>query len=76
MQQKYLMSPAEVSELREALKKKWEYINREYQTITHISQNVSLGIKRKKEKCEREMQQVERDLEKLNKTYIFVDMQG
>ena len=69
------MKPEEVEELREALKKKWDHINKEYQSITHISKVDSEGLRRKKERCERELTQVERDLEKLNKTYIFVDFQ-
>jgi len=33
----------------------------------------SVGLRRKKERCEKELIQLEKDLEKLNKGYIFVD---
>jgi hypothetical protein len=32
-----------------------------------------LGIKNKKENCEKELSQLEKDIEKLTKNYIFVD---
>mmetsp|Transcript_1099 Transcript_1099/g.984 ORF Transcript_1099/g.984 Transcript_1099/m.984 type:complete len:270 (-) Transcript_1099:327-1136(-) len=72
-QEKFLMSEEEVKILRAGLKKKWEEVNKEYQTITHISKMDSVGLRRKKEKCEKELSQIEKDLEKLNKNYIFVD---
>ena len=31
------------------------------------------GLRRAKEDCEKELKQVEKDLEKLNKQFIFVD---
>jgi len=33
----------------------------------------TLGIKNKKENCERELAQLEKDIEKLSKNFIFVD---
>jgi len=33
----------------------------------------TIGLKRKKEECEKELAQIEKDLAKLNKGYIFVD---
>jgi len=53
--------------LRDGLRKKWEAVNREYQTITHIRRIDSTGLKRKKETCEMELAQLEKDIEKLNK---------
>jgi RPA family protein len=72
---RYLMRPEEVEEIRSALQKKWDYVNKEYQTITHIRMVDTQGLKRQKERCEHELAQIEKDLEKLNKTYIFVDYQ-
>lgn len=46
-QSKYQMTKEEVDELRKALKQKWEYVNKEYQTITHIGSQTGLGMKRK-----------------------------
>jgi predicted GTPase len=55
------------------LKAKWEAVNKEYQNITHIRMIDTVGLKRKKESCEEELKQLEKDIEKLNKAYIFVD---
>lgn len=41
------MSKEEVEELKAALRKKWEHVNKEYQTITHIGAKTGLGMKRK-----------------------------
>ncbi len=67
------MSREEIDQLRQGLKKKWEAVNKEYQSITHINRIDTVGLKRKKENCERELKQLEIDIEKLNKAYIFVD---
>lgn len=71
--EKFVMSEEEIRILREGLKKKWEIVNKEYQQITHIVKLDTVGLKRKKENCEKELAQIEKDLEKLNKTYILVD---
>lgn len=68
------MSKEEIEELRSALKQKWEHVNKDYQSITHLGAKAGLGMKKKKEKCERDLAQIEKDLEKLNKQFIFVDM--
>lgn len=70
---KYLMAPVEIEDLRGALKKKWDHVNREYQSITHKNKVDSEGLRRKKETCEKELAQIEKDLNKLSKNYIFVD---
>lgn len=72
-QSKYLMAPMEIEELRAALKQKWEHVNKEYQSITHKNKVDSEGLRRKKETCEKELAQIEKDLNKLSKNYIFVD---
>lgn len=71
--QKFLMDEGEKEEMVAALKKKWEVVHREYQTLTHKNKLDSLGMKEKFESCERELKQLERDIEKLSKNYIFVD---
>ena len=70
---KYLMSPEEIAELKEGLKKKWDAVNKEYQTITHIRKPDTQGLKRKKENCERELAQIEKDMALLEKPFVFVD---
>ena len=70
---KFLMSPEEIAELKEGLKKKWDAVNKEYQMITHIRKPDTQGLKRKKENCERELAQIEKDMALLDKPFVFVD---
>lgn len=72
-QDKFMMSAEEINILREGLKKKWELVNKDYQQITHISKITTVGLKRRKEDCEKELAQLQKDIEKLNKAYIIVD---
>lgn len=71
--QKFLLDDQERSDLIAALKKKWEVVHKEYQTLTHKVKLDTLGIKNKKEGCERELAQLEKDIAKLSKNFIFVD---
>ncbi len=71
--QKFLMDDSEKQELIAALKKKWEVVHKEYQTLTHKKQLDTLGLKEKYERCERELNQLERDIQQLSKNFIFVD---
>ena len=71
--QKFLMDESEKQELISALKKKWEVKHREYQTLTHKNKLDTLGLKEKYERCERELNQLEKDIKLLDKNYIFVD---
>lgn len=73
---RYLLSAQEVKELREGLRRKWESVNKEYQTVTHISKVDTLGLKRKKEGCEKELAQIEKDMALLDKAYVFVDAEA
>lgn len=41
------MTPEEVEQLRQGLKKKWEAVNKEYQSITHVNKIDTVGLKRK-----------------------------
>lgn len=60
--QKFLLPDKERQELIDALKKKWEIVHKEYQEITHIQKIDTIGKKNKKEKCEHELQQLEKDI--------------
>lgn len=71
--EKYVLNEEEVNILREGLKKKWEMVNKEYQQITHISKINTVGLKRRKEDCEKQLDQLQKDLDKLNKGFIVVD---
>ena len=71
--QKFRLDEAERNELIAALKKKWEVVHREYQTLTHKGKLDTLGVKNKKENCEKELAQLEKDIAKLSKNFIFVD---
>ena len=67
------MDETEKGELIAALKKKWEVVHKEYQTLTHKNKLDTLGLLEKYERCERELRQLEKDIEKLSRNYIFVD---
>ena len=72
-QQKFLLPDEERAELIDGLKKKWEVVHKEYQQITHLGDEASRGKKNRKEACEHQLAQIEKDIEKLQKAYIFVD---
>ena len=55
------------------MKKKWDEINREYQKLTHVRTFDTFGLKTRKEDCEKQLAQIESDIKKLNKAYVFVD---
>ena len=44
---KLMLQQAELEQLRDGLRKKYEYVNKEYQSITHIVNVDSAGLKRK-----------------------------
>jgi hypothetical protein len=60
--QKFLMTDDERKELIAALKKKWEVVHKEYQEITHIQKIDTIGKKKKKETCEHQLAQLEKDI--------------
>ena len=60
-------------EIREGLKQKWDEINREYQKKTYVKLVDTTGSKRRKEAYEKELADIEADIKKLNKLYVFVD---
>lgn len=72
--EKYLLSDEERKQLIDALKKKWDVVHHEYQgIITRVTKTNPLGLKNLKEGLEKEMAQIEKDIAKISKTYIFVD---
>jgi len=72
--EKYLIPDDERKQLIDALKKKWDILHHEYQgIITRVSKTNPLGLKTMKENLEKEMSQIEKDIDKLSKNHIFVD---
>lgn len=55
-----------------SLKQKWEAVNKNYQTITHMVTLDTMGKVRRKEKYEIELQALEKSIEKLSKPFVFV----
>ena len=50
---RFLLPEEERKELIEGLKKKWEIVHKEYQSITHVEKIDTIGLKRRKENCEK-----------------------
>lgn len=71
--QRMLMPEEERQELIAALKKKWEVLMRDYQKESHHGKLDTIGKKGRKEILEAEMDQVEADIKKLQKNFIFID---
>ena len=72
-QERQCLPEEEVREIREGLKRKWDEVNREYQKLTHVRLVDTTGLKRRKEGYEQQMADIEADIKKLNKLYVFVD---
>lgn len=63
------LSDSERAELIKALKAKWDAVNAQYQLITFkrvSSSNSTVGAIRRKEGCERQLAQLEKDIERLS----------
>lgn len=71
--QKMLMPEEERQELIAGLKRKWESLMLAYQKESHHGKLDTIGKKSRKEVIEADMDQVEADIKKLQKNYIFVD---
>eukprot|EP01083_Nonionella_stella_P035697 97359_1 len=67
-----LLSKVDQTQLLEKLKKKWDHVNQIYQKHTHEVVLDTVGKLRRKEQCEAELQQIEKDIEKLSKEYVFI----
>mmetsp|Transcript_134934 Transcript_134934/g.305442 ORF Transcript_134934/g.305442 Transcript_134934/m.305442 type:complete len:283 (-) Transcript_134934:156-1004(-) len=70
------LSDAERTAMIEGLKAKWEKVNTDYQSSTHITKLDTVGKVRRKEQYEATLSQIEKDIERLNRKYIFVDADG
>lgn len=57
----------ERDDLLDALKSKWEYVNSQYQKFTHLIVLDTAGQIRRKEQYETELQQLESDIERLQR---------
>merc|ERR1719443_2049302 len=64
----------EKNALIEGLKAKWEKVNTDYQATTHITYMDTVGKKIRKEKYEAMLMQIEKDIEKLHKRAVIVDV--
>ena len=70
---KYELQDTEKEELKKALAKRYAEVNKEYQGITHMTKITSEGLKRKKENCEKQLAQIEKDMQLLSKEKIVVN---
>jgi len=68
------MPDGERQELIGALKKKWESLNKQFQEKTHYVMPLdTVGKKNRMDGLTKEMDQIESDIKRLQKNYIFVD---
>ncbi len=67
-----VMSEEERQLMLTSLKQKWEAVNKQYQTITHIVTLDTIGKIRRKEEYEQQLIQLERSIEKLSKKVVYV----
>eukprot|EP00455_Lapot_gusevi_P046163 TRINITY_DN6032_c0_g2_i1.p1 TRINITY_DN6032_c0_g2~~TRINITY_DN6032_c0_g2_i1.p1 ORF type:complete len:290 (-),score=47.78 TRINITY_DN6032_c0_g2_i1:137-946(-) len=67
-----LLSEEERVELLTSLKKKWEKTNQEYQAMTHIVKLDTVGKVRRKEQYESTLAQLEKDIERVDRRYVYV----
>jgi hypothetical protein len=61
------LAPDERDYLLESLKSKWDYVNSQYQKCTHLIVLDTAGQLRRKEQYETELQQLEHDIERLQR---------
>ena len=71
---KTLLSDVDLNSIREGLNKKLVILKKEYANNSHKKKLDTLVQKNKQENLEREMKIIEKDLLKLNKKIIYVDM--
>ncbi|KAF4751381.1 hypothetical protein FOZ63_016150, partial [Perkinsus olseni] len=60
-------------ELIEALKKKWEKVNADYQCMTHLTKLDTIGKTKRKEGFEAQLAAIESDIAKLNRRRVLID---
>lgn len=69
---RYCLSLEEVKALQAELTRKWNEVHKEYQGITHKGKVDTLGLKRKKEDCEKQLNDIEADMKKLERIHKFL----
>lgn len=65
-QQGELLPDSERQDVLRKLKAKWAHANERYQKITHNTLLDTIGKVRRKEQCEKELEQLQKDIEKLS----------
>eukprot|EP01017_Pseudomicrothorax_dubius_P051479 TRINITY_DN9918_c0_g1_i1.p1 TRINITY_DN9918_c0_g1~~TRINITY_DN9918_c0_g1_i1.p1 ORF type:complete len:278 (-),score=56.87 TRINITY_DN9918_c0_g1_i1:136-969(-) len=70
------LTDEEVEELRRSLQAKLEDVTRKYQRRSYLTTFDTLSMLKRKEEYEKEIAFLEKEIEKLNKRYIFVDMRS
>ena len=73
-ERKKLLSEDQVEAMRIGLNKRLDTFKREYANLSHKTKVDSIVLKNKKENLEKEMTLIEKDLEKINKKVIYVDL--
>jgi Calmodulin-binding len=69
-----LLPEEERQKLLTALKGKWERVNGEYQNMSHLTKLDSVGKKRRKEQFEKELTNIEKDIERLSRgEFVYID---
>jgi hypothetical protein len=66
------MSEDERQTLIAGLKAKWEDVNKDYQSMAHLTKLDTVGKIRRKEQMESKLTQIEKDIEKLSKKNIII----
>jgi hypothetical protein len=61
-----LLADAERQDVLRKLKAKWAHANERYQKLTHNTILDTIGKVRRKEQCEKELEQLQKDIEKLS----------
>ncbi len=68
------LSEEDRQKLIKQLEMKWDSVNSDYQMMTHLTVLDTLGRRRKKENFEKELKQIENDLNKFNaNSKIFIN---
>jgi len=67
-----VMDEAEREELLEALKMKWEEVNKKYQKSSHVVKLDTIGKKRRKEQYEKELTELDQAIQKLSRGTVFI----
>ena len=71
-----IMPESERKSLVKSLKEKWERVNSDYQHITHMTVLDTLSKVRRKEMFEKELAQIEKDMDLLErKEDIYIDLE-